>query len=429
MSKRRSPHICLSLALFYQAFAAPLASAQTATEKTAPQAAKTQEKKPVVIEVKTKRIQKGSAKALLDERRSSSEVKDVLSSEQISKAGDSDAASAMKRVTGLTLLGGKSIFVRGLGERYSATSLNGLSVPSPDPARRQVQFDLFPAEIFESIVVQKSYSPDLPGEFGGGAALLRTKEIPRRFQAKVTVGSGYSADKVDTYKHAGRDWIGMDNGTRSLPDSVKTPLSSNNQTNGAALEATTESFPRIYSVREQTAPANRNFSVGFGDRLDLGFSPLGYSAAMIYADEWDQSEKLQQEFGGQSYSDLNQKSNVVSSERSIKLGSIGSLGLDFSGQKLGLVAGVLRRTTDTVDRTDKESINAGTAPKQTYRLQWQERELIMRQLNGQHQLSDDGSLAVSWRVGLSNTKREIPDERSYGYTQSTGAKQRVWSEK
>lgn len=97
----------------------------------------------------------GSAAAVVEERKAQAFVADILGAEQISRTGDSDAAAALRRVTGLTLVDGKFIYVRGLGERYSSTQLNGASVPSPDPTRNVIPLDMFPASIIESMSVQK----------------------------------------------------------------------------------------------------------------------------------------------------------------------------------------------------------------------------------------------------------------------------------
>ena len=111
---------------------------------------------------------KGTATAVLEERKNQAFVSDILGADQISRTGDSDAASALRRVTGLTLVDGKFIYVRGLGERYSSTQLNGAAVPSPDPTRNVIPLDLFPSDIIESLSVQKAYSPSMPASFGGG---------------------------------------------------------------------------------------------------------------------------------------------------------------------------------------------------------------------------------------------------------------------
>lgn len=120
----------------------------------------------------------GSLAAFVEERRSSSAVMEILSAAQISRAGDSDAAGALRRVTGLTLVDGKYIYVRGLGERYSSVLVNGHPIPSPDPSRRVVPLDFFPTDIIAGVLVQKSYSPEMPAEFGGGSIQLRTRSFP-----------------------------------------------------------------------------------------------------------------------------------------------------------------------------------------------------------------------------------------------------------
>ena len=132
----------------------------------------------------------GSAAAVVQERKEQAFVADIMGAEQISRTGDSDAAAALRRVTGLTLVDGKFIYVRGLGERYSSTQLNGMSVPSPDPTRAVIPLDLFPADIIESLAVQKSYSASMPANFGGGNVDIRLKSAPSEevFNASVKVG-------------------------------------------------------------------------------------------------------------------------------------------------------------------------------------------------------------------------------------------------
>ena len=141
---------------------------------------------------------KGTATAVLQERQNQAFVADILGAEQISRTGDGDAAAALRRVTGLTLVDGKFIYVRGLGERYSSTQLNGMTVPSPDPTRSVVPLDLFPSSIIESLNVQKSYSPNMPGHFGGGNVNIRTKSIPSEFVFNVSAGGGWNTQNSDT---------------------------------------------------------------------------------------------------------------------------------------------------------------------------------------------------------------------------------------
>src|SRR5690554_2954125 len=110
----------------------------------------------------------GSAAAVVDERKNQAFVADIIGSEQLSRSGDSDAAAALRRVTGLTLIDGKYVYVRGLGERYSSARLNGASIPSPDLTRNVIPLDIIPSSIIESMAVQKVFSPTMPAAFGGG---------------------------------------------------------------------------------------------------------------------------------------------------------------------------------------------------------------------------------------------------------------------
>ena len=122
--------------------------------------------------------QRSAAESVVEERLQATVVADIVSSEQISRLGDSTVSLALRRLPAVTLVGDQFIYVRGLGERYSSTTLNGANVPSPDLTRNVIPLDLFPAEIVESLSVQKGYSPDQSAAFGGGSVDIRTLTIP-----------------------------------------------------------------------------------------------------------------------------------------------------------------------------------------------------------------------------------------------------------
>jgi len=165
----------------------------------------------------------GSIADVIQEEKNLNAVANILGSEEISKKGDSDAASALKRVTGVTLVGGKSVYVRGLGERYANVELNSLPLPSPDPTKRVVQLDLFPANAIGSMVVQKSASGEIPSNFGGGYINIRTKngedndffKITLEAKADSTVG-----DSALDYKGGSIDFLGIDDLYRELPSFI-----------------------------------------------------------------------------------------------------------------------------------------------------------------------------------------------------------------
>ncbi|MBC8044019.1 MAG: carboxypeptidase-like regulatory domain-containing protein, partial [Rhizobacter sp.] len=125
--------------------------------------------------------------ALLTQQRKSTTVQDAISAELIRRTPDSDAGEAVKRVTGVSLVGGKFVFVRGLGERYSNTQLNGVTIPSPEPEKKVVPFDIIPANLIENIITIKTFQPDQPGTFGGGLVRIKTKEFPDEFLLNIGV--------------------------------------------------------------------------------------------------------------------------------------------------------------------------------------------------------------------------------------------------
>ena len=199
------------------------------------------------LTISAPRIEGGTA-SLLTERREVNVVADVLGAEQMSKSGDSDAAGALSRVTGLTVVDGKFVFVRGLGERYSASLLNGANLPSPDPERRVVPLDLIPVGLLESIVIQKTFSPDMPAEFGGGVIALRSRNVPEEFDAKLSFSTGYlSGTTFQTGLQSSvgpTDWLGFGSRHRALPTSVSAASDS------TPLEETDMFSSRGYTAEE-----------------------------------------------------------------------------------------------------------------------------------------------------------------------------------
>ena len=153
----------------------------------------------------------GSVAALTAEKRNASAIADIVGSEQMSKKGDSNAASALKRVAGITLVDGKYIYVRGLGERYSSVEMNSMPLPSPDPTKRVIPLDLFPSSVIGSLKVQKTASADVPGNFGGGYIDVRTKEDVSEDYLKLSAGikahSSALDDSLGTYYNGAGDGI------------------------------------------------------------------------------------------------------------------------------------------------------------------------------------------------------------------------------
>lgn len=156
---------------------------------------------PVIEEMLITGRQQTAAQAVITERLEDPFAADLMSAEQLSRTGDSTVAIALSRVPGVTVLDGKYVYVRSLGERYSSTTLNGAAVPSPELTRNVLPLDLIPSSIVETLKIQKAYSPELPANFGGGSVDIRTKGVPDKFVFSVSMGTGINFDSEEGLTH------------------------------------------------------------------------------------------------------------------------------------------------------------------------------------------------------------------------------------
>ncbi len=230
----------------------------------------------IVVEAKAER---DSEAAILTLQRKSGLVQDGISSELISRAGDNDAAGAIKRVTGVSVEGGKFVYVRGLGDRYSNTVLNGAQVPGLDPNRNSVQMDLFPSNLIDNLLVVKTYSPDLPANFTGGYVDIITKDFPDRFTVQASASfsfndqSTFNSDYL-SYEGGDLDWLGFDDGLRELPSSAA------NSSSGEEIPKT--DFNRILALDTRTPFLNQSYSFSIGDQFDVFDRPFGIIGSLSY---------------------------------------------------------------------------------------------------------------------------------------------------
>ena len=375
----------------------------------------------------------GSLSSVIDEQRTVAGVTNVIGAEQFSRSGDSDAGSALSRVTGLTLVGGEFVYIRGLGERYSSTLLNGANVPSPDPTRKVVPLDLFPTGVIESILVQKSYSPEMPGDFGGGAVEIRTRGIPEEnfFSLGLSIGAreGSTGKKGFGYDGGDRDWLGIDDGTRSLPDIIRdatennTPIVAQNAflPDGIPpdeLEALGEAFPVIYDANPKRLGPDLGVSVEGGQLFELGTRwTMGYTAALL----WDDSEQTRVE-ERRSFVPLgdgslrpNDDFEFNRTRRNVQLSGFLTAGLEYEDlHRLDVTSMILRQTEDETVLQEGFNLDEDGIIRIT-ELEWEERELVSNQIRGEHQFPAFADLEFAWDYAESNASRFVPDQRRYRY--------------
>jgi outer membrane receptor for ferrienterochelin and colicin len=253
---------------------------------------KTGDENTVVI---TDKVIKNTEASLINIQRRSTSVVDVISLEQVKRAGDGDAGSAMKRVTGVTVEGGKYVYVRGLGDRYSKTLLNGAEIPGLDPNRNSVQMDMFPSSLIDNLIVHKTFSPELPGSFTGGLVKITTKDFPQAFTFSAGSSLGYNttASLRSDFLSGTRgklDWLGMDDGTRAL----SAPLSNSgyivpdisfaDPVKATAIDNATKSFTTPIYPEATNSGLNHSHNITIGNQKPLAGRPFGYIASLTYSD-------------------------------------------------------------------------------------------------------------------------------------------------
>lgn len=230
--------------------------------------------------------------ALISLKKKSSTVMDGISAASFRKIGDSDAAASMKRVSGVSVTGGKYVFVRGLGDRYTKTIMNGLDIPGLDPDRNSIQMDLFPTNMIDNIVVHKSFSADLPADFTGGVIDIEIKDFPARKKGAVSFSAGYNPNfhfnpDYLTYEGGTTDFLGFDDGTRKSPATADIPEFAYAYANpdgaiGLRYKEILNSFNPTMAAMRKMSLMDMGMGFSYGNQVEKEARTIGYSFALSY---------------------------------------------------------------------------------------------------------------------------------------------------
>jgi outer membrane receptor protein involved in Fe transport len=353
--------------------------------------------------------------------RYTSEVASFLGAEELKRTGDDSAATALTRVTGLSLVSGRFVYVRGLGERYSSALLNGSPLPSPEPLQRVVPLDLFPSAILSGVTVQKTYSANYPGEFGGGLVDLQTAAIPVQPFFSVAISGGGNTVTTGkrglTYYGGETDALGFDDGTRKLPIGLRqlAPAQRLNRLNAADIQTVARSFSNSNVNVLQSldkVPANGSITLSGGREFDFDRFQFGAVAILGYESEW-QTRKGQQDYGRIDAGKLTTLTDqdFMSTQRDVTWNGLIGLGLRTTDHELRWTNLWIRNTSKEARTKDGFTVDLGSNVRSDF-TEWFERELMMTQLTGVHHFGD---LEIDWRGSYAETSREVPYENVVQY--------------
>jgi TonB-dependent receptor len=349
------------------------------------------------------------------ERKLSATVSDAVSKEEIAKTVASDAAGVLEKVTGVSIVNGGYVYVRGLGERYSSAMLNGAMLPTTEPEKRVVPLDLFPSELIDSIKILKSYTPDLPGEFAGGLVQMNTVEFPTHKMLRVSTSYGFNSRTTGkpflSYPGGGWDGFGFDDGTRSLPSLIPRD---NRLIAGRFTKDQLQQFGQSFADNWEPAPVDsmrptQTYSVVGGGT----WKRVGIVGAFTFSNQPQLQSEVQRYLrqGGSGPIVFTEYNDFRDYTESARMGGVFNVAL-----KLTDAHKLIFRNTFTHD-ADKEAREFGgydggiDSTLSSQRLRWVERGLFSTSVGGDHSLARWHNSLFHWQVTYSRSSRNEPDLR------------------
>ena len=375
----------------------------------------------------TTSIKRNTENAVLNMQKKSVVVLDGLSAQAIKNTGASNLASAVKNIPGVSIEGGKYVYVRGLGDRYTKSILNGIDIPGLDPDRNTIQMDLFPTNILDNVIILKSASAEYPADFTGGIVDIVTKDFPTKPEYTFSLGTGYNPDmhfndKYLTYTGSDTDVFGYDDGTRDLPIHRYQPIPGTFE-NKLLLTTLTNRFQKELQAKQETSNANFDFGFTLGNQYDIGGDKIGYQASFSYKNQTTFYENRQDGAFVKNSSDssVNDLSFALKSNGSEGINNVvlnGMLGLTYKTDKSKFKTNLLHiqngeSTAGSFDQViSQDGVGGGLEPLTKNALAYTERSVTNLLISGDHRFSDDeNALNLEWKFSPTFSKVMDKDHR------------------
>ncbi len=379
---------------------------------------------------------KSTLEGLILARQKATIVGDSVGRSDISKTPDRNAAQAAQRVVGATIVGGRFVYVRGLGDRYTDALLNGVPLPSPEPDRTAVPLDLFPTSVLNSITIAKTFTPDYPADFAGGSIRIETREIPREPLFELSLRGGYNTNTTFrerlTYRGGGLDWLGIDDGTRALPDGFPKdfvgPSYPADQRTAAGRSINT-----YMSTTKSGTPPDHSLSVVAGNSWDFGNDrKLGALGTVNWGRSYTvRRGEIVRIFTPKTPSDtteyhLARDYKASSGNVRVNWGGFGSVTYGFSAQHRFSLTGIHTTTTDDRAQILTGFHNVRNAYVYSSRLAFVSRNLNVGILRGEHRFPSLNHAELDWNLVLSSATRNEPNRRDTVWSDAADTAQRTY---
>jgi hypothetical protein len=403
--------------------------------------------------VVTASMVKNTENSMLSMKMSSPNVLDGISAVSFKKIGDSDAAASMKRVTGVSVEGGKYVYVRGLGDRYTKTMMNGVDIPGLDPDRNTLQMDIFPTAVIDNIMVHKSFSPELPADFTGGVVDIALKDFPEQKKMSFNASAAYNPDyhfRNDylSYEGGKTDFLGFDDGTRAIPATENIPfftsvISDPEGPEGQRYREILEGFNPTMAAMRQNSNMDYSMGVTIGDQIPVKKVTLGYNLGVGYKSNTEFYKNAE-------YGRYGMSADADISELEVREFQVGDFGVN--SVLLSGLAGIALKTKKSKIRLNLIHLQNGESKAGIFdytgsdqgsnftgyqhNLEYGQRALSNILLEGRHSLSNS-QWDITWKLSPTLSTIKDPDTRFVRYVTTDGGYQinteggfpeRVWRE-
>jgi len=360
-------------------------------------------------------------------RRDAQGSSDGITKEQMQNTGASTAVDALQMVPGLAVEDGKSVYVRGLGDRYTKTVLNGMEIPGLDPDRNSVQMDIFPSNIIDNITVYKTFTPNLTGDFTGGLVDITTKDFPSTENLLVKASLGYNStasfnSNYISYQGGKYDFLGFDDGTRQLPirttDKFLDPV-----LNDPSLTRQTSSFSNIMATEKSKNFLNQNYAISYGNRLSKvrktkSNLDYGYNVVLNYKNthnffedvEFNEYRKDTDLSITKLYQDRTSKG--VLAQNDIMWTALVGQAVKWRKNKLAFTVMRTQNGQSSVSNLIQENSESNPATLVKQSLQYTQRSVSTANLNGRHYLDEKSKWKLDWKLTPTYSTINDPDIRS-----------------
>ena len=362
-----------------------------------------------------------SVKSLLTLQKNSSRVSDGISAETIKRTPDKTTSDVLKRISGASIQDNKFVIIRGLNDRYNTSFLNGAPLPSSEPDRKAFSFDIFPANMIDNLVIYKTASADLPGEFAGGVIEINTKATPDKNFQSVSIGTGYNdvtTGKQQIYANGGKkDWIGIDDGSRALPNyfpDVKgfQALQSSNKVNEIADLA--KKYQTDWKLNEKTFSPNTSFQYTLGRFINFknesNFGVL-FSLTHSKTNVFTETIRKDVEYAQFYRTDLLDKKY----SEQVLFGGILNMSFKLNGNNSFSFKNIYSLNSDNkiLNRNGFTNIIDDTKISTSNRL-FTSNAIYSGQLAGEHFITAS-KIKINWVSSFSFVERSTPNDRSNSY--------------